>query len=355
MDSSICCRACRRISFRLGFSGPRTGAIGVISSKLVGVGTHAYGLSASSSKAIGTKAQSSPAIGPFWQGCWSARSVVVVEVNGYEIGPGAELSGAFLVEVDLSGIDLTGANLSGAALGGANLTGANLTGANLTGAALPGVNLTGANLTGANLTGATAHGVYLNGANLSGATLDGAALSGMSDDADTVWPEGFASGAFRRLTRHQLHYDFCHKALPKVVFGPSVEAVSFIGTLRMGSGSEALSEYWNALSGEFQDLRTMPQDFDLATRSIANTGWNATVITPPPALEANEAHQIGVLNNVERVGHFRYVCLERDASDPDKAHIGEWFSSGDRKNLGHVTVPSVNTMFEVIEILTTGE
>ena len=256
-----------------------------------------------------------------------------MEVNGYEICPWAELSGAFLAEVDLSGIDLTGANL--------------------TGASLPGVNLSGANLTGANLTGATAHGVYLNGANLSGAILDGMALSGMSDDADTVWPEDFDSGALRRLTRHQLHYDFCHKALPEVVFGPLAQAVLFIGDLRMGSGSKALSEYWNALSGEFQDLWTTPQDFDLTTLSIADTGWNATVITPPPALEATEAHHIGVLNNVERVGYFRYVCLERDALDPDLAHIGEWFSSGERKNLGNVTAPSVSTMFELLEILTT--
>jgi uncharacterized protein YjbI with pentapeptide repeats len=44
--------------------------------------------------------------------------VVVVEVNGYTIEPGA---------------NLTGANLEGADLHGANLVDANLTGANLTG------------------------------------------------------------------------------------------------------------------------------------------------------------------------------------------------------------------------------
>ena len=50
----------------------------------------------------------------FWQPCGSARSVVVVEVNGYTIEPGADLSGA----------DLEGVNLIGAGLRGANLTGA---------------------------------------------------------------------------------------------------------------------------------------------------------------------------------------------------------------------------------------
>ena len=31
-----------------------------------------------------------------WQGCRSARSVVVVEINGYTIEPGADLTGAVL-------------------------------------------------------------------------------------------------------------------------------------------------------------------------------------------------------------------------------------------------------------------
>ena len=48
-------------------------------------------------------------------------------INGYEIKPGANLSGA----------DLSGANLRGADLSGANLRGANLSGANLRGAVLP--------------------------------------------------------------------------------------------------------------------------------------------------------------------------------------------------------------------------
>jgi len=56
---------------------------------------------------------------PFWQGCWSARSVVVVEVNGYTIEPGANLEGA-----NFAGASLTRANLEGAWLKGANLKGA---------------------------------------------------------------------------------------------------------------------------------------------------------------------------------------------------------------------------------------
>ena len=45
-------------------------------------------------------------------------------VNGYLVGPNADLSGADLSGADLSGADLSGADLSGADLSGANLTGA---------------------------------------------------------------------------------------------------------------------------------------------------------------------------------------------------------------------------------------
>jgi uncharacterized protein YjbI with pentapeptide repeats len=74
-----------------------------------------------------------PIIGSFWQGCWPARSVDGVEVNGYKIEPGANLSGANLLMADLTGVDLRGADLEGADLREAKLTGANLEGANLGG------------------------------------------------------------------------------------------------------------------------------------------------------------------------------------------------------------------------------
>ena len=51
------------------------------------------------------------------------------EVNGYMIGPGADLFGADLEGVNLSGADLNEANLYEADLGGALLSGVNLIGA----------------------------------------------------------------------------------------------------------------------------------------------------------------------------------------------------------------------------------
>ena len=75
-------------------------------------------------------------------------------VNGYSIGPGADLSDALLFSANLSGADLSGADLSGADLDRADLSGADLSYANLSGAILYAANLSGANLSGADLSGA---------------------------------------------------------------------------------------------------------------------------------------------------------------------------------------------------------
>jgi uncharacterized protein YjbI with pentapeptide repeats len=140
-------------------------------------------------------------------------------INGYLIGPGANLTRADLTNADLTGVDLTGANLTGANLTGANLTCANLTCANLTGANLTGANLTGANLTGANLTGVISSYITgtptlpslswklingyligpnanLTGANLTGANLTGANLTGanLTDANLTSVISGYITG-----------------------------------------------------------------------------------------------------------------------------------------------------------------
>ena len=66
------------------------------------------------------------------------------EVNGYMIGPGADLRRADLFGADLEGADLSGADLNEANLYEADLSGADLGGADLGGALLSGVNLIGA-------------------------------------------------------------------------------------------------------------------------------------------------------------------------------------------------------------------
>ncbi len=104
-------------------------------------------------------------------------------VNGYEINPGADLSGANLYGADFSGAnlseaDLSGANLYGADLSGANLSEADLSGANLYGADLSGANLSEADLSGANLSEADLSEADLSEADLSEADLSEADLSG---------------------------------------------------------------------------------------------------------------------------------------------------------------------------------
>ena len=127
----------------------------------------------------------------------------VIQVNGdtYTIGrdgpdappnfanlSGADLSGADLRDVDISGwtftgtnlrdADLSGANLVGAEFDDADLSGADLSGANLRFADLRGADLSGANLTDANLRNANLGNANLSGANLTDASLRDANLSG---------------------------------------------------------------------------------------------------------------------------------------------------------------------------------
>lgn len=135
---------------------------------------------------------------------WNSFSLPIGDsyVNGYFIGPNAnlnnaDLTGANLSDGDLKGADLTGANLSGAILSGANLAGVSSgsiagvpaslpTGWSLIGGYLigPGANLRnallqGADLTSANLSGASVSGANFSGADLSGANIEGVDLSGI--------------------------------------------------------------------------------------------------------------------------------------------------------------------------------
>ena len=95
-------------------------------------------------------------------------------VNGYLVGPNANLSGANLSGANLIGVYLSGANLSGADLSSANLNNVDLSSANLNQA-----NLTNANLSLANLQEATLGGAILFGANLDQSKLYFLSLDGV--------------------------------------------------------------------------------------------------------------------------------------------------------------------------------
>ena len=125
-----------------------------------------------------------------------------MKINGYEIGPKADLRwatlrGAILCEANLRWADLRGANLRGANLSWANLRGANLSGADLSGANLSGADLSGADLSGADLSGANLYGADLSRANLYGANLYGANLYGANLYGANVIVGGLRSDGYQ--------------------------------------------------------------------------------------------------------------------------------------------------------------
>jgi uncharacterized protein YjbI with pentapeptide repeats len=91
---------------------------------------------------------------------------------------GADLWGANFSGVDLTGIDFSDIDLRKVNLSGTDLSGANLREVNLSGANLSGANLNSANLTGAYLGFSDLGDYFLNGADLSGADLSDANLTG---------------------------------------------------------------------------------------------------------------------------------------------------------------------------------
>lgn len=120
--------------------------------------------------------------------------VVAMQVNGYEIEPGAHLHNANLNNADLSNANLSGADLMHANLRKANLNRANLSNANLSNANLAKAKLSKARLTGANLSKAHLHqanltNAHLSGANLTGADITGANLTG-ADLSGAIMPNG---------------------------------------------------------------------------------------------------------------------------------------------------------------------
>ena len=135
--------------------------------------------------------------------------LIAFTVNGYEIEPCADLSGADLSDTNLERADLSGCNLTNADLSGAKLRLTDLEGANLSGADLSDTNLTLANLQDANLiranlqdanlyvskmTGANLKGANLNGADLNNAEVSNTILSG-ADLSETNLEKANLEGA----------------------------------------------------------------------------------------------------------------------------------------------------------------
>ncbi len=135
---------------------------------------------------------------------------------GREVKHPIDLSGARLIDADLSGLDLAGANLRGAELSRAQLADANLLAADLTDAILFDANLSGAELSGANLSGANLGSARLRcaglgrtnltRANLKSAELQGATLTEANLTEADLWMANLSDVRMRdaNLTRADL-------------------------------------------------------------------------------------------------------------------------------------------------------
>ena len=110
---------------------------------------------------------------------WKSQSLAAANL-------GAEVPGAYLVEIQLPGALMRGANLENAILRGANLTNSTLFNVNLKGAVLRGANLTGAELQGA----------YLEETNLQDATVTEEQLN-QTHLCQTILPAGIRLDADR--------------------------------------------------------------------------------------------------------------------------------------------------------------
>ncbi len=120
-----------------------------------------------------------------------------VLASGWLIGPGADMSTAYVDGGDFTGVDFAGVDLTGAMIGGADLAGADLSGAVLHDPvyALVNSDLTGADLSELNLSttilaGSTLVDTDIDGTNLGSATLTGVTSGGLIGTPAAL-PEGW--------------------------------------------------------------------------------------------------------------------------------------------------------------------
>jgi uncharacterized protein YjbI with pentapeptide repeats len=109
-----------------------------------------------------------------------------IMVDGYLIGPGADLAGAELALSDMSLVDLSGANLSAADLSNAAIQHSNLADADLAAADLDNVDMNDDTMTDADLSGAHIGTGGITNSNLKGADLSDINLNGSDISYDNL-------------------------------------------------------------------------------------------------------------------------------------------------------------------------
>ena len=222
---------------------------------------------------------------------------MAIEVNGYTIQPGADLSGA-----DLSGADLSNMDLSEIEFDGANLTNANLSGSNLHYSSLDeNTNLSGADLSNVSFYGdGTANGI----SGVSYANFNGGKFSNVADLSGTDFTNLFLlntnfSGldltgiSFKSATLDRA--DFSNSNLSGADFGDTkASATTFTGAILDGANfynavhETYMPSYESIVSGRVLDdavgSYVMDEDFSVSK-------------VPIPTIDLNDAD--GIVDAVE--------------------------------------------------------
>ena len=176
-------------------------------------------------------------------------------------GKKADLSGAYLKNVNLEGAVLEGANLSEAFLVGANLRGANLCNTYLRNADLRKANLEGADLRGADLRNVDLRDANLAGVNFRGANLCDVELSKTNVDIDKVIYDGY-TGFFAMQCPEEgsfIAWKKCKKCIVKLLIPEDAKRSSATTRKCRASKAKVLS-IENIESGE--EVKEVCSDYD---------------------------------------------------------------------------------------------
>lgn len=216
-------------------------------------------------------------------------------VNGYSIGPNANLIGADLNGADLIGANLTRANLTNAILEGADLSYSALLGTELGGANIQNANLQEANLGRANLSGADLSNSNLKNSKIEQALLVNATLKNTNLTNALIFNSNLSGADFAGSNMYKVLSGYIvgrPSTLPEgwilsidgsflVGFGANLRAAELTNTRYLGSVLTALTEQ------AFEKITTLESKAsEIATKARDNAEKSAANALMIDALKA---------------------------------------------------------------------
>lgn len=135
------------------------------------------------------------------------------------------------------------------------------------------------------------------------------------------------------------HYEFAHRALPRIVLGPRADLLALAGAGRLG---EALSATWAAVGERQAEPDRLPGD-GLHAETVDVGGSPGVLVTLPVARHAPEAFFV-LVAPLEPAESRRYLTLEFSwnvLTDQPATVVGEW-RAGRHYNHGQGPDPAVS-------------